>query len=428
MPVKRADGEGTLRRLPNGSWEGRISAGTDALTGRRVRIKRTADTKAAVLAKLEEARKAARTSGTSGSVAAPIGRNPTVAQWFTHFQALQSAKPAISPRTLGGYATDRQHILPALGRTKIQRLTRAQIEALYASLHERGLSNSTVSHVHRTLRAVLNRAADCGLISANPAVGISVAEIGRAAGEITPLSSEETAAVLTAAYGRRNSARWMAAVVLGLRQGEALGLLEADYSRDDATLTVSKQLQRLPYKHGCSDPTRCLHAKTGKRARAVDCPVRRPGGGLQTRLTKTRQQRTYALSGVMCELLDRQIAANEHARRNVTGWQDDGYLFPAPAGGPVDPRADSDEWHALLRAAGVRPVTLHTARHTAASALLVRDGLSETALMQVMGWSPGSRHMLSRYGHLMDEGRRRIAELQDASLPPLPPRKPGNKP
>ena len=42
--------------------------------------------------------------------------------------------------------------------------------------------------------------------------------------EIEPFTREEARRILDAAKGHRNAARWSVALVLGIRQGEALGL------------------------------------------------------------------------------------------------------------------------------------------------------------------------------------------------------------
>ena len=36
MPKKRANGEGSIRKKPNGRWEGRYTQGIDPVTGRAV--------------------------------------------------------------------------------------------------------------------------------------------------------------------------------------------------------------------------------------------------------------------------------------------------------------------------------------------------------------------------------------------------------
>jgi integrase len=87
-------------------------------------------------------------------------------------------------------------------------------------------------------------------------------------------------------------------------------------------------------------------------------------------------------------------------------WQGGDWLFATPTGGPLNPRTDYTEWKRLLAAAGIRDGRLHDARHTAATALLLL-GVSERAVMGLMGWS--NTAMASRYQHMTAAIRRDVA-------------------
>ena len=77
-----------------------------------------------------------------------------------------------------------------------------------------------------------------------------------------------------------------------------------------------------------------------------------------------------------------------------------------PTGRPIDPRADHDDWKALLTAASVRDARLHDARHTAATVLLLL-GVPDRTVMGLMGWSQSA--MTVRYQHLTAAIRRDVA-------------------
>src|SRR5262249_61192342 len=87
-------------------------------------------------------------------------------------------------------------------------------------------------------------------------------------------------------------------------------------------------------------------------------------------------------------------------------------VFTTPTGGPLNPNTDYHEWKQLLKDAGLRDGRLHDARHTAATALLVL-GVSERAVMGIMGWSSAS--MAKRYQHITDpilkDGPKRVDGL-----------------
>jgi Phage integrase family len=194
---------------------------------------------------------------------------------------------------------------------------------------------------------------------------------------------------------------------LGLRQGEALGLRWQHVDLDAATLTVRWQLQRLAWRHGCSDPHAC-----GKSRHRPSCPPdctgharscpQRTGGGLRlTELKSDKSIRTIALSPQLVADLRAHRAA-QLEERVIAGpaWQDGDYVWCQPNGRPIGAQADWDEWKALLKAAGIRDARVHDARHTAAT-LLLAQGVDQRVVMEILGHSQLS--MTARYAHVLPE-------------------------
>jgi integrase len=191
--------------------------------------------------------------------------------------------------------------------------------------------------------------------------------------EVVPLTSDDARAVLRAAEGTRNGARWSVALALGLRQGEALGLPWDAVDLDAGTLRVRQALQRQKGKGLVIVEPK---SAAGKRTVTLPRPL----------LDALRQHRT-------AQLEERLAAANV--------WQDHGLVFAQPNGRPLDPRSDHRAWRALLTAAGVRPTKLHDARHTAATVMLTM-GVPARAVMQILGHSQISL-TLGTYSHVMPE-------------------------
>ena len=81
-----------------------------------------------------------------------------------------------------------------------------------------------------------------GLIASNPVLMVDAPSLKRT--EIQPYSVDEARALLQAAAEDRLEARWVIALMLGLRQGEVLGLgwQHVDFPR--RTLRVARSLQR----------------------------------------------------------------------------------------------------------------------------------------------------------------------------------------
>ncbi|MFI9810694.1 tyrosine-type recombinase/integrase [Saccharothrix variisporea] len=94
-------------------------------------------------------------------------------------------------------------------------------------------------------------------------------------------------------------------------------------------------------------------------------------------------------------------------------WYGGDWMFTQPNGKPLDPRADHDEWKALLADAGVRDARLHDARHTAATVLLLL-GVDARVVMDVLGWS--NLNMAERYMHVLGSMREEVGQLLNTFL------------
>src|SRR5829696_8633019 len=152
-------------------------------------------------------------------------------------------KPNKAHRT---YATHRQqvlsHLVPALGRIRLEALRKAHVDRLYADLLRGGLAPPSVRRVHAVLHAALEEAVRGDLIPRNPAAHANKPKVRQE--EIEPLDAEQARRFLDAARGDRYEALYLLCLMAGLRQGEALGLKWSDVDLGAGTLRVNRQLQR----------------------------------------------------------------------------------------------------------------------------------------------------------------------------------------
>ncbi|MFI8186408.1 tyrosine-type recombinase/integrase [Actinacidiphila glaucinigra] len=210
--------------------------------------------------------------------------------------------------------------------------------------------------------------------------------------EIEPYTIEEVQSLLLQASKRRNSARWVIALALGLRQGEALGLHWEDIDLETGYLRTRKNRLRPKYAHGCG-------GDCGRKAGY--CPEREQVRR-EYKSTKSRAgRRTIGLPDPLIKLLRRHLEEQERERIAAgDAWQGTGYVFAQPDGSPLVPNTDYHHWKELLQLAGVRDGRLHDARHTAATVLLLL-GVPDVVVDAIMGWEPGgSARMRSRYMHV----------------------------
>jgi integrase len=255
-----AGGRGTIYQLVDGSWRGEVSFGVDPATGRRLRRKVRGPTQAAV-AKKVRALELERDAGVRRT------RSWTVAAWLEQWIAGRELE--VRPTTVHGYRADVPHIVRTLGRTRIERLTAEQVEAMYRDCLAAGLSIGTVGHIRRTLSAAMTAAVNRGYLVRNPVrlAACPVYELPN----VEPYDAEQSRRLADATFTIRNGARWLTQLALGLRQGEVLGLVWADLDLDGGWVAITHQLQPRPLAHGCPSLSPCGQPK------ARSCPMRQGG-------------------------------------------------------------------------------------------------------------------------------------------------------
>ncbi len=377
MTERSAAGESSIYKDEDGVWHGYVSMGLkrDGQRDRRhVRGQRRADVVRKVRA-LEETRDA--------GVVLASGRAPTVASWLTHWHET-IAVTRLRPKTYENYGSNiRNHLVPHLGHHRLDRLQPEHVEAAWRALADEGLSPATVLVNHRILSRALTVAMQRGRVARNVVTLVDAPTVVRP--EVVPLSTDDVRALLAAAAEVPNGARWSVALALGLRQGEALGLLWEDVDLDAGTLTVRRALQRIKGKGLVLVEPKSF---AGRRALALPPPL----------VEALRRHRAWQLR--------QRLAAAE-------AWQDGGYVFAQDDGRAIGARTDWEAWKRLLKTAGVRDARLHDARHTAAT-LLLQQGVAPRVAMQLLGHSQIA--MTMHYTHVVPELARDAADRMGPAL------------
>lgn len=366
-------------------WRGAIIIGhkrNDA--GKKIPVRKTAtaSTQNGCSAKLQDLRAKVEKENL------PVGKSPTLEQWLNHCHSTllprQKKKPRESTMGKYRYCFD-QYLIATMGHVRIAELTSDHIEGVWQLLLEDGnptlgenarpLSPSTVHWAHTILSRMLRLAMQKNMLKVNPAGPDSMDAPSAETPEVEPLSRADARKVLGAAEGHPNAPRWSVALALGLRQGESLALRWQDVDLDAASLRVRQTLYRLP------------------------------GKGLVFAPPKTeRSKRDAPLSPEMVADLKAHRKAQNQARLHAGDqWQDNDLVFTTALGNPIDPRNDRRAWHALLVEAGVGPVKLHAARHTAATLMLLK-GIDRHTVMELLGWS--QIKTAENYQHAVSEAKR----------------------
>lgn len=409
MSKRRTNGEGAIYKTKDGRWRAAVDLGWQ--DGKRERKYLSGSTKAAVARKV----RAALAQVEAGVPLTRDGAGPTVEEWLWYWHDNVQARRVREATQSAQEVMIRRHIVPTLGKLRLRELTPEHVESLLVRLERPSFNSTSVLKVHRCLSRALVVAVQRGLIMRNVCSLIDPpAPQGH---EVEPLTKEDARRLLQAARRGRNSARWLLALAVGLRQGEVLGLAWTNVDLDAGTIAVRQSITRARYQHGCGRPPAC-----GKRP--VDCP-HRTGHGPELGDVKSRAgKRVITLPTPLVEALrtHRAVQMEERFVAGTAWWtapdapkgKSWDLVFRAPDGRPIGHKIDHASWKALLADAGVRDARLHDARHTAASLLLLMK-VPARVVMDILGHSSYQLTM-NTYSHVAPELNTEAAALMAAAL------------
>jgi integrase len=323
---RRGNGEGTILKRSDGRWAAAVVLDDGSRKWIYGKTRRdVADRLTKVQREIAEGRPV-------------VNERLTVAEYMNRW-LYEVAKQRTRPMTWRGYEQlVRMHILPALGRLPLAKLTPQHVHSLIARKTREGrLAPRTVQYMHSVLRAALNHALRWRMVHYNAAAMISAPRGARLEAKI--LTPEEARRLLDAARGDRLEALYSVALALGLRQGEALGLKWTDVDLDAGVMRIRRAAQRIP------------------------------GQGTQLVETKTaRSRRTLFMPPIVVKAL-REHRARQVVERLAAGerWIDNDLVFPSLLGALADGPNITHRFRRLLKKADLPPMRFHDLRHACAT-------------------------------------------------------------
>lgn len=378
----RGKGEGSVYKDSRGLWTAVIEL--PPLNGERRRKKIRRKSKKELLEAMNAAKSELQRLGDLPT------KNQTVEQWFTYW--LKQVAKEVRPNTFDGYKrTVHNHIIPAIGKVKLDKLTATHMRRVHDGIIAKGLSSTTALLAHRTMSVSFKMAVREGRIGRNPTKLVNAPR--KAAVTLEPLDLQE--AIKFLAYASTDDvlgARWATSLLTGARRGEVIGL-ERDRVTD--VLDLSWQLLRLK--------------KTdieGKPEGPDDYEYRHLTGGLYfTRPKSSKSWRIIPLIDPLKSILETYLASTPDNE-----W---GLVF-TKNGRPIAPDVDTKAWRSALAAAGIeKNARLHDARHTAVD-LLYAAGVPEDLIQEIVGHS--DRATTQGYKSLRNRERLTGAMVQFSAL------------
>lgn len=336
MPTRRTKGDGGLTLRSDGRWQATLTVET--VTGAKTRRTLYGRTKAEAKRKLDAA---VRERDTGYVHTANV---PTVEAYLTAWMEARKLPPKpLKPNTWHGYSSHiKNHITPALGTARLDKIQPRHIRALYDGMRAKGLAEATVRQVHAILTKALVDAMRREIVTRTPMDRVDPP--GTQTEDRDQLTLAQAIEALSAAG---DSARWWLAIFYGMRQGECLGLDWSGVDLEAHTLTIAMTLQR-GYDHG-----RTLGTPKAKAS-----------------------MRTLPMVG--------QIETRLRLLWESAGQPASGPVFVGSTGKRLQPKRDWLNWREFLAAAGLPIISLHAARNTAAS-VMEAAGIPDRVVAQILG-------------------------------------------
>jgi integrase len=225
---KRAANMGSIRKRPDGRWEGRYTASD----GKQHSV--YGKTQAACASAL----RAAQNDVDNGHWLQPS--QMTVKEWFEIFLRDYQAHTTQRTRHVYGQIA-RLHIVPVIGDVKVSRLTPMHVRRVVNAMVEKGLSPNYIHHAHGVLSVAMNAAVESGLVKQNPAENIKTPP--RNTPKFNIVDRDLLPQFIEAASHNPNGNILIFAILTGLRAGELRGLKWSAIDFDKSSMDVCRQLQ-----------------------------------------------------------------------------------------------------------------------------------------------------------------------------------------
>ena len=408
----RGHNEGSIYQTAEGKWRGAVYLGVSQ-DGKPLRKYVSGRTKADVRNQVKEIL-AVHDRGL------PVATKSQTVQQFLDGWLRDVVLPSERPTTYESYASVvRTHLIPALGRHKLENLTAQHIQKMLNERKDAGLSGRTLMNIRAILRAALNQALRWDLVFRNVATLTDPPRLEPF--EAKPLSPPDALKFLQATKGDRLEAMYALTVWLGLRQGEVFGLRWDDVDLERGALKIRKQLQyrRLETINALElkklpgfdrERVEALRASLkGKIATATDAKERASGEKALKNAKlpflvdpKTEQSKRQlplpkpvadALKAHRKAQLEEQLLAGRYWMGKE--W---GLVFCSTIGTPLDPSNVTKQYRVIMKSAGIEQRRFHDLRHSCGTFLTSRN-VHPRVVMQILGHSQISTTM-NTYSHV----------------------------
>jgi integrase len=379
MGSRRGRGEGSIYEVPGRGWRGAVS------TGNCKRKILSGKTRSEVADKINEELQKQR----KGIVSTP--ERLTVEKYLTEWLR-DTIKPRNVSNTFCFYESlVRVHLIPALGKIRLSKLSPMDVKRMLNQRRESGLTPRTIQAIHATLKSALSEAQRMEILHRNVAMLVQtddskqIEETKRRFVILTPVQ-------MASFVDAMNQHRWknflLLSMTTGIRRAEVCALGKEHFDRHQRTLKIHRTISSVR-----RDGTRISILKGGsKRKREIH-------------LTQT----AYAA------LLDEEKLQQQEREKAGDKWREQGYLFTSERGDRWHPDTASRMFKEIAASVGLpEEMTIHDLRHNFASQLLAKG--THAKLVQAQLGHSRVATTLDIYSHVIPEAGREVADTFEAVM------------
>jgi integrase len=310
----------------------------------------------------------------------------TINQWLIIWLR-EYAAPAVRPSTLAAHTNIvNNHLVPALGKLKLQQLRAEHVQAFINSQAQNKYSPATIKREIATLKVALNQAVKNQLIARSPADAVSL--LKQEQKEIEFLTAEEVSVLLLSLPFSTHGRALRFILGTGLRVAELCGLRWCDIDKS------SVHVNQITYT-----------LRQGDEVVRISNPPKTKAG-----------KRVIPLNDKLRAILDEQRQTQRLERiRTGSAWGGDDpgkgqqYVFATELGTPSDRHNLARTLRACLKKAGLKSRGIHALRHTFATSW-VQSGADLRTLSEILGHT-NVAFTMQRYVHSDTATKRKGMEL-----------------
>ena len=392
--TRRPNGEGSFYQQKDKSWVYQITYGRKAdgspyrksFKGRtkticKERRAQWEEEQARLKAEEEaQAQEATRLEELRAKLGHPIESEILFSEAFPQWLDLYKAPPARKPSTYASYLdTYRIHFAEAFGDMPLYQITQDVVQDYYqqkqktgtrADQKKGGLSPKTIHNQHMLLKDFFEYAVKKYKLPGNPVLGTTRPAVPTP--EMRVLSPSEMQIFIEEVMRETQRVAILTTLFVGFRVGEVLALRISDLDLEKQTLSVSKNLLRVPTAAISPDNPniQILNYDPKKKTHLI----------VQNTPKTSTSHREINISDGLCELLVRHL----FTLANSTWPNPDGLLFPSKAGTHLDPKSFEIRLAAVSKRCEIRKVNPHALRHTLATRL-VEDKVPLNIVQGILG-------------------------------------------